>query len=201
MGRRFVLKNRFNVLLTVLELLFISLIVIGLSGMREAKAASYVAPTSMFDDQEEAWANLELRMLHDKDSTIVVSINGEGGYNDIAFQFVKVVKMLQFEGKRVEFVVTTEAVSNHARVVCFGDSVKLVGHAKLIFHDSFDIDQSKIQGHKVYDNPASTSGLFQQCVTKGLLTQSDVFTITVLHKRIEEYANLQKVVLDDWKEW
>lgn len=167
----------------------------------KAHAGSYVAPTAMFESDDEAWVNLELRMLHDKDNTIVVAIDGEGGYNDTADAFIKVVKMLHAEGKTVDFVVTTEAVSNHARIACYADSVKIVGRGKLVFHDSFNIDESKSQGHKVYDNDETTTSLFQQCVTKGLLSQSDVFTITVLHKRIEEYRNLQKVVLDDWKGW
>lgn len=149
-------------------------------------------PFYFYGKEEPQWERIESLLMNSYGDTIRLYWKGDGGYIENGMKFVHALSYSQKYNK-IEFIVTGQAVSTHALVLCYSNNVRLTNSAVLVFHGS------SIAGYNGKIYMKEYIELFEPCIQKGYITTNDLYQMFYRAKRINVYPNHTKITLPDWK--
>jgi hypothetical protein len=124
-------------------------------------------PTDFLPNHQAAWTKLERQMLDSSSHEIVLDWHGNGGDVEIGKVFLEAVRKAQGQGKTVIFRLDGSSYSMHALAACYASRIE--NQTDLLMFHSEEVD-----GALVPRSEATILPELQQCVSKGILTSSDI---------------------------
>ncbi len=143
-----------------------------------------VPVTFLMADQPE-WRRIEHEILTTNSKNIVIKWAGYGGIVTVAAEFIDTIVDAEKQGKTITAEVTAESDSMHALALCFFDHVIIKTGAYLRFHDIYYVDPNGQKNYtKSIGDQSEADWLFDTCVNKGWLSETQKNDIYTLHKAV-----------------